>query len=79
MYNLEERYVEEVISLKNWMSGKRLGFCALALLLLAAACAAPAYSEAAASLEPGDAYMAHGCHGGGHHYYDYHRGPGYCG
>ena len=79
MYNLDERYAEEVISLKNWMSCKRLGFCALALLLLAAACAAPDYSEAAAALEPGETYTAHGCYGGGHHYYDYHRGPGYCG
>ena len=61
------------------MSNRRVWVCARGLWLLAAACAVPGYSEAAASLEPGDAYMAHGCHGGGHHYYDYHRGPGYCG
>lgn len=56
------------------MSGKFLKFCVLAALLFAAV-AAPAYS----ALEPGGTFMAHGCHGGGHHYYDYHRGPGYCG
>ena len=58
----------------NWMSGKFLKFCVLAALLFAAV-AAPAYS----ALEPGGTFMARGCHGGGHHYYDYHRGPGYCG
>lgn len=63
----------------NWMSGKRLKLCVLAALLFAAVCAAPAYLGAASLSEPGDMYMAHGCHGGGHHYYDYHRGPGYCG
>lgn len=74
MYNLGRSYAEEVISLINWMSGKFLKFCVLAALLFAAV-AAPAYSAP----EPGGAFMAHGCHGGGHHYYDYHRGPGYCG
>lgn len=63
----------------NWMSGKMMKLCVLAAMLLAAVCAAPAYSNVAAQIEPGDTYMAHGCHGGGHHYYDYHRGPGYCG
>lgn len=79
MYNYGKRFAEEVISVMNLMSGKFLKFCALAVLLFAAVCAAPAYSDAAAALEPEDAYTAHGCHGGGHHYYDYHRGPGYCG
>ena len=63
----------------NWMSGKLLMLCVLAVMLFAAVCAAPAYSGASALIEPGDMYMAHGCRGGGHHYYDYHRGPGYCG
>ena len=61
---------------RAWMDRQVLflKFCVLAALLFAAI-AAPAYS----ALEPGGAFMAHGCHGGGHHYYDYHRGPGYCG
>ena len=63
----------------NLMSGKFLKMCVCAALLIAAFCAVPAFSQSAAPVEPGEAYMAHGCHGGGHHYYDYDRGPGYCG